>query len=581
METRTYQRRKLLIVLAGMTLLMVILLARMWYIMVSRSQHYKERADDLHERERVIKAERGVIYDRNGIALATNKSVCTISVIHNQITDAENVIQVLSEVLEMDEAKVRKRVEKVSSIERIQSNVPKETGDLIRSYKLDGVMVDEDYSRYYPFDALGAKVIGFTGGDNQGIIGLEVKYDDYLQGEEGKILTVTDVRGIEVNNSAETRVDPVMGESLYLSMDYNIQSYVTQVAEKILKQKEAKSVSVILMNPQNGELYAMVNVPKFNLNTPFVLEGADENTVNTQDLLNQMWRNGCINDTYEPGSTFKIITATAALEKKVVSLNDTFSCPGFRIVADRKIRCHKTGGHGTETFVQGFMNSCNPVFMDVGARVGIEGLYEYFEKLGLFEKTGVDLPGEAGSIMHKIENVGAVELATISFGQSFQITPLQLLRAVSAVINGGNLVTPHFGMYTVDAQGNKQTVFDYPVKKGAIDHETSETMKELLGLVVSEGTGKNGQVAGFSVGGKTATSQKLPRGSGKYIASFMGFSPVDNPQIIGIILIDEPTGTYYGGTIAAPVMSEIYQMVLPYLFPEEKAEETETTEEAS
>lgn len=567
MDTKTYQRKKIVIVLAGMIFLLVVFLARMWYIMVNRSQHYKERADDLHERERVIKAERGIIYDRNGVALATNKSVCTISVIHNQITDPERVIQVLAETLEMEVQKVRKRVEKVSSIEKVRSNVPKETGDLIRSYKLDGVMVDEDYSRYYPFDALAAKTIGFTGGENQGIIGLEVMYDDYLQGDEGRILTVTDVRGVEVENSAETRVEPIMGESLYLSLDYNIQSYVTQVAEKILKQKQAKSVSVILMNPQNGELYAMVNVPEFNLNEPFVLNMSGEAAVNTQDLLNQMWRNGCINDTYEPGSTFKIITATAALEKKVVALNDTFSCPGFRIVADRRIRCHKAGGHGSETFTQGFMNSCNPVFMDVGARVGIEGLYEYFEKLGLFEKTGIDLPGEAASIMHKIENVGEVELATISFGQSFQITPLQLLRAVSAVINGGNLVTPHFGMYTVNKEGDKQTVFEYPVKEGAISQETSETMKELLGLVVSEGTGKNGQVEGYFVGGKTATSQKLPRGSGKYIASFIGFSPVENPQIIGIVLIDEPTGTYYGGTIAAPVMSEIYQMVLPYLFP--------------
>lgn len=575
METRTYQRRKMLVVLLMMTLLLAVLLVRMWYIMVNRSQHYKERADALHERERVIKAERGIIYDRNGVALATNQSVCTISVIHNQITEPETVIEVLSETLELDPERVRKRVEKVSSIERIQSNVPKETGDLIRSYKLDGVMVDEDYSRYYPYDELAAKIIGFTGGDNQGIIGLEVMYDDYLQGEEGRILTVTDVRGIEVENSAETRVEPVMGESLHLSLDYNIQSYVTQVAEKVMKQKQAKSVSVILMNPQNGEIYAMVNVPEFNLNEPFTLipSMTDDTGVNTQDLLNQMWRNGCINDTYEPGSTFKIITATSALEKKVVTLNDTFSCPGFRIVADRKIRCHKTGGHGSETFTEGFMNSCNPVFMDVGARVGIEGLYEYFGRLGLFEKTGVDLPGEATSIMHKIENVGAVELATISFGQSFQITPLQLLRAVSAVINGGNLVTPHLGMYTTDAEGNQQTVFDYPVKSGAISKETSETMKELLGLVVSEGTGKNGQVAGYAVGGKTATSQKLPRGSGKYIASFIGFSPVDNPKIIGIILIDEPVGTYYGGTIAAPVMSEIYQMVLPYLFPEDKQEE--------
>lgn len=560
----------MLVTLLIIIFLFIILLFRMWYIMVNRSEYYKERADDLHERERVIKAERGIIYDRNGVALATNKSVCTISVIHNQIKEPEKVIQTLSKVLDMDAETVRKRVEKVSSIERICSNVPKETGDLIRSYKLDGVMVDEDYARYYPYDSLGAKILGFTGGDNQGIIGLEVKYDDYLQGKEGKILTTTDVRGIEVKNSAETRIDPVMGESLHISLDYNIQAYVTQIAEKVMLQKQAKSVSVILMNPQNGELYAMVNVPEFDLNEPFTLNTESDDAVNTQDLLNQMWRNGCINDTYEPGSTFKIITATAALEKKVVGLNDTFSCPGFRVVADRRIRCHKAGGHGSETFTQGFMNSCNPVFMDVGARVGIEGMYEYFRKLGLFEKTGVDLPGEAGSIMHKIENVGAVELATISFGQSFQITPLQLLRAVSAVINGGNLVTPHFGMYTTDVRGNKQRVFEYPVKSGAILPETSETMKKLLGLVVSEGTGKNGQVTGYQVGGKTATSQKLPRGSGKYIASFIGFSPVENPQIIGIILIDEPVGTYYGGTIAAPVMSEIFEMVLPYLFPEEK-----------
>lgn len=578
MKIRVYQRKKMLVTLLLIIFLFIILLFRMWYIMVNRSEYYKERADDLHERERVIKAERGIIYDRNGVALATNKSVCTISVIHNQIKEPEKVIQTLSKVLDMDAETVRKRVDKVSSIERIRSNVPKETGDLIRSYKLDGVMVDEDYARYYPYDSLGAKILGFTGGDNQGIIGLEVKYDDYLQGKEGKILTTTDVRGIEVKNSAETRIDPIMGESLHISLDYNIQAYVTQIAEKVMLQKQAKSVSVILMNPQNGELYAMVNVPEFDLNEPFTLNTESDDAVNTQDLLNQMWRNGCINDTYEPGSTFKIITATAALEKKVVGLNDTFSCPGFRVVADRRIRCHKSGGHGSETFTQGFMNSCNPVFMDVGARVGIEGMYEYFRKLGLFEKTGVDLPGEAGSIMHKIENVGAVELATISFGQSFQITPLQLLRAVSAVINGGNLVTPHFGMYTTDVRGNKQTVFEYPVKSGAILPETSETMKKLLGLVVSEGTGKNGQVTGYQVGGKTATSQKLPRGSGKYIASFIGFSPVENPQIIGIILIDEPVGTYYGGTIAAPVMSEIFEMVLPYLFPEEK-EIPEDTEE--
>lgn len=576
MRIRTYQRKKMVVTVLLIISFLLVLIIRMWYIMVKRSEHYKEKADDVQERERVIKAARGIIYDRNGIPLATNTSVCTISVIHNQITEPEKVIEVLSEILEMDQEKVRKRVEKVSSIERIRSNVPKETGDLIRSYKLDGVMVDEDYARYYPYASLGSKIIGFTGGDNQGIIGLEVKYDDVLQGEEGKILTVTDVRGIEVENSAETRVNPVMGDNLYISLDYNIQSYVTQVAEKVLEQKQAKSVSVILMNPQNGEIYAMVNVPEFNLNEPFTLNKNAGDAVNTQDLLNQMWRNGCINDTYEPGSTFKIITSTAALENNLVTVNDTFSCPGFRIVADRKIRCHNTTGHGTETFTQGFMNSCNPVFMDVGARVGVDRLYECFEKVGLFEKTGVDLPGEATSIMHQKENVGAVELATISFGQSFQITPMQMLRAVSAVINGGHLVTPHLGMYTTDAEGNQKDVFEYSRKQQVISEATSNTMKELLGLVVSEGTGKNGQVTGYLVGGKTATSQKLPRSARKYIASFIGFSPVDNPQIIGIILIDEPVGTYYGGTIAAPVMSEIYEMVLPYLFPEEKQEiETE------
>ena len=572
METRTYQRRKIVLTLFVMVGLFGILTVRIGYIMVSRSEYYKERADDLHERERMIKAERGIIYDRNGVALATNQSVCTISVIHNQITDPEKVIEVLSDILGMDEAAVRKRVEKVSSIEKIQSNVPKETGDLIRQYKLDGVMVDEDYARYYPYDTLASKILGFTGGDNQGIIGLEVKYDEYLQGEEGKILTVTDVRGIEVENSAETRIDPIMGESLYISLDYNIQAYVTQVAERIREQKQAKSVSVILMNPQNGEIYSMVNVPEFDLNKPFELNFSEESSVITQDLLNQMWRNGSINDTYEPGSTFKIITSTAALENQLITLNETFLCPGFRIVADRKIRCHKTGGHGTETFIEGFMNSCNPVFMDVGARVGIDRLYETFENLGLFEKTGIDLPGEASSIMHQKEKVGAVELATISFGQSFQITPLQMLRAVSAVINGGKLVTPHFGMYTTDASGNIEHLFEYTIETGAVSNTTSEIMKELLGLVVSEGTGKNGQVAGFSVGGKTATSQKLPRSARKYIASFIGFSPVENPEIIGIIMIDEPEGTYYGGTIAAPVMSEIYEMVLPYLFPENKQE---------
>ena len=577
MDIRTYQRKKMAFTMVVLTMMFSVLVLRIGYIMVSRSEYYKERADDLHERERTIKAERGMIYDRNGIALATNQSVCTISVIHNQIKDSETVIDVLCDELKMDESTIRKRVEKVSSIEKIRSNVPKETGDRIRAYKLDGVMVDEDYARYYPYGILASKVLGFTGGDNQGIIGLEVKYDDFLQGQEGTILTVTDVRGVEVENSAETRVDPVKGQNLHISLDYNIQSYVTQIAERIMEQKQAKSVSVILMNPQNGEIYAMVNVPEFDLNEPFLLNNASEDTVATQDLLNQMWRNGCINDTYEPGSTFKIITATSGLENKMVTVNDSFSCPGFRIVADRKIRCHKTGGHGVVTFEDGFMNSCNPVFMDVGARIGIHALYETFEQLGLFEKSGVDLPGEATSIMHLTENVGAVELATISLGQSFQITPLQLLRAVSAIINGGNMVTPHFGMYTTDDMGNHVSEFSYPVKTNVITKETSETMKMLLGKVVSEGTGKNGQVSGFSVGGKTATSQKLPRSAREYIASFIGFSSVEDPEIIGIILIDEPEGTYYGGTIAAPVMSEIYEVVLPYLFPEQKQETVEET----
>ena len=581
----TYNRKKILVVVLCMTVVLVLLFGRTAYIMINKSAYYKEKADDLHERERVIKAARGVIYDRNGVVLADNQSVCTVSVIHNQITDPEQVIKVLSETLEIDEEQVRSRVEKVTSIEKIRSNVPKETGDLIRSYKLDGVMVDEDYSRYYPYDSLASKVIGFTGGDNQGIIGLEVMYDEYLQGEPGRILTVTDVSGIEVDNEAEKRVDPVMGESLYLSLDYNIQSYATQVAERVLEEKQAKSVSVILMNPQNGEIYAMVNVPEFDLNDPFTLNGTVDTTEKgdaetTQDLLNQMWRNGCINDTYEPGSTFKIITATAALETGAVSLSDTFFCPGYRVVADRRIHCAKTQGHGSETFVEGFMNSCNPVFIDVGARTGVDGMYEYLEKMGLMEKTGIDLPGEASSIMHDKENVGEVELATISFGQSFQITPLQLLRAVSAVLNGGTLVTPHIGMYTVDGEGNQKNVFEYPTKKNVLSGETCETLKEMMGLVVSEGGGSKGAVAGYSVGGKTATSQKLPRSAGKYISSFMAFSPVDDPQIVGILLIDEPVGTYYGGTIAAPALSEIYSMVLPYLYPEEKEIETESGESA-
>jgi len=565
--TRFYNRQKIKLFAILLILASIALLGRLVYVMIIKSEYYNIKADDLHERERTIKAERGIIYDRNGVALATNVSVCTVTVIHNQITDFEKVIEVLSTELELDETEVRKSVEKVTSIETIQSNVPKEVGDIIRSYKLDGVNVDEDYARYYPFGTLASKVIGFTGSDNQGIIGLEVIYDEYLKGSEGSILTTTDVRGIEVENAAETRIDPVKGSDLYTSIDYNIQTYAQQVADKIMEQKEAQAVSIILMNPQNGEILAMVNAPEFDLNEPYTLniDAGENSTESFNDLLNQMWRNDCINDTYEPGSTFKIVTSTAALEEGLVSLNETFSCPGFRIVEDRRIRCHKTTGHGTETFIEGFMNSCNPVFMDIGARVGIETLYKYFEKLGLFSKTGVDLPGESGSIMHHIDNVGAVELATVSFGQSFQITPLQLLTAASAIVNGGNLVTPHFGVKVVNEAKDTVNELSYETEKNVITEETSETMKELLELVVSEGTGKNAYIEGYSIGGKTATSQKLPRSDNKYIASFIGFAPADNPQVIGIVLIDEPVGTYYGGTIAAPVMKEVFENVLPYL----------------
>lgn len=540
----------------------LILMGRLAYLMIFRSEYYQEQADALHERERSIKAERGLIYDRNGVILADNKAVCTISVIHNQLTDPEKVIAVLAEKLGLEEETVRKRVEKVSSIERIKANVDKAIGDEIRACKLDGVMVDEDYARYYPYGSLASKVLGFTGGDNQGIIGLEVKYDEYLKGEEGFILTVTDARGIEVENVSENRVEPVRGSDLHISLDYTIQSYVQQTAEKILEQKEAKGVSIILMNPQNGEILAMTDVPEFDLNEPYTLTEQSENSTDLQDALNQMWRNGCLNDTYEPGSTFKIITSTAALETGTVSLSDRFYCPGYKIVEDRRIRCHKIAGHGSESFVEGLMNSCNPVFIEVGLRTGVDAMYDYFEKLGLLEKTGVDLPGEAGSIMHQKENVGEVELATVSFGQSFQITPLQMLRAVSAVINGGKLVTPHLGVTSVDAEGHVIS-FKYEEEE-TVSEEVSAVMRELLEKVVAEGTGKNCYIEGYRIGGKTATSQKLPRGSGKYIASFIGFAPADDPQIVGLVLIDEPVGTYYGGTIAAPVLREIFENILPY-----------------
>ena len=562
MHIKIYHRRKMLIVAAFIVGIGLVLMGRLAYLMIFRSAYYQSQADALHERERSIKAARGLIYDRNQRVLADNKSVCTISVIHNQIKEPEKIIRVLSEVLSLDEAKVRARVEKVSSIERIKANVDKALGDKIREYKLDGVMVDEDYTRYYPYKTLASKVLGFTGGDNQGIIGLEVQYDVYLQGIEGTILTTTDARGIEVENTSEGRVEPIPGSDLYISLDYTIQSYVQQVAKRIMEQKEAKSVSVILMNPKNGEILAMTNEPEFNLNAPYLLpENAETDAI--QDALNQMWRNGCLNDTYEPGSTFKIITSTAALESHAVSQNDRFYCPGYKIVDDRRIRCHKISGHGSESFVEGLMNSCNPVFIETGLRTGVQVMYQYFDRLGLMEKSGIDLPGEASSIMHQIDNVGDVELATISFGQSFQITPIQMLRAVSAVVNGGKLITPHFGVRIVDAKGNMIRLH-YNEEAHVIGSEVSDTMKALLEKVISEGTGKKCSIEGYRIGGKTATSQKLPRGSGKYIASFIGFAPADNPEIIGIVLIDEPTGAYYGGTVAAPVMREIFENVLPY-----------------
>lgn len=587
---KTFTRKKIFVVALVMIAAFVGLFTRLSYLMLVRSDYYYQKAQALHERERSIKAKRGVIYDRNGVEMAGNKPVCSVSVIHSQVTNEDEVVKQLCRVLNLDEEWVRKKVTTRSMREKIKSNVEKETADQLRELGLDGVMIDEDYKRYYPYNTLASKVLGFTGADNQGIVGLEVAYEDVLEGTPGSILTLTDANGVEIPNEAEGRVEPVAGKNLYISIDVNIQKYAEQAATKVLKAKQAKRVSVILMNPQNGEIYAMVNVPEYNLNEPFTLvsvedlyidrtedveENADEKTEENklqnmteqekQDALNGMWRNFCINDTYEPGSTFKIVTATAALEEGVVRVDDTFSCPGFRIVEDRRIRCHKVGGHGTETFRQGIMNSCNPVFIDVGARVGVDNMYKNYRKLGLFEKTGIDLPGEASSIMHKQEDVGAVELATMSFGQSFQITPLQLLRAASAVVNGGTLVTPHFGMYATDENGKKVETFAYEEKANAIRKSTSGTMKELLEAVVAEGSGSKGQVAGYRVGGKTATSEKIPRGNGKYISSFLGFVPANNPQIIGIIMIDEPVGIYYGGTIAAPVMSEMYQNILPYI----------------
>lgn len=577
MKNKTYNRKKILIVFIVALLVLLGLIGRLVYLMIFDAEYYQEKAEALHEREREIKAARGEIIDANGVVLATNKSVCTISVIHSQIKDAQAVIEVLARELEMDVATVRKRVEKVSSIERIKTNVEKEVGDRIREYDLAGVKVDEDYKRFYPYDELASKVLGFTGGDNQGIIGLEVKYEEYLKGVNGTILTTTDARGIELGGVAEDRVEPIAGNTVQISLDYNIQAYAQQAAEKVMEEKEADKVSILMMNPQNGEIKAMVNVPEFNLNEPFSLDsvGIDEDSVaadEKQNLLNQMWRNSCINDTYEPGSIFKVITSTACLEEGTVSLDDSFFCPGYYVVEDRKIRCHKVGGHGSESFVEGLQNSCNPVFMNIGLELGVDRFYEYFQDFGLMKKTGVDLPGEAGTITHKKENVGPVELATMTFGQSFQITPIQLATTISSIINGGTRITPHLGIQVLSEEDEPVKVFSYEEEKNVVSEETSQTMRMLLESVVSEGGGNKAAIEGYRIGGKTATSQTLPRSAHKYISSFIGFAPADNPQILALIVIHNPQGIYYGGTIAAPVVKTIFENILPYLGIEKAGE---------
>lgn len=569
-RSKTFNRRKIWLMFLAVFFVMMFLGGRLVYLMVFCSEYYGQKAEDLHERERDIKAARGRIIDATGKILATNKSVCTISVIHSQIDEPEKVIAALQKELGLTEEEVRKRVEKVSSIERVKTNVDKETGDRIRAYGLSGIKVDEDYKRYYPLDTMASTVLGFTGADNQGILGLEVKYDSYLQGTSGKILTLTDARGIEIENAGETRLEPVNGYDLYISMDSNIQQYCEQAAEKAYIKKQADEVFVIVMNPQNGELMAMVNYPEFNLNEPFTLieeMGADgtESADKKQELLNRMWRNPCISDTYEPGSTFKIITAAAALEEGVVSLTDQFYCPGYKLVEDRRIRCAKTSGHGAETFETGIMNSCNPVFIELGERLGVENYYKYFKQFGLTQKTGIDLPGEAATIMHKQENVGPVELATISFGQSFQITPIQLVTTVSSIINGGTRITPHFGVEVRETDGTLVETFSYDKREEICSGETSETMQYLLEKVVSEGGGKNAKIEGYAIGGKTATSQTLPRSEHRYISSFLGFAPADDPKVLVIAIINNPKGTYYGGLIAAPVVKEIMENILPYL----------------
>lgn len=567
-SNQTHHRKKIAILCFLLCLCMAGLMGRLFFLMMYRSEHYSQMAEDLHERERTIKAARGNIVDARGVVIATNRTVCTISVIHNQVEEPEEVIKTLCAELDLEEEAVRKKVEKRSSREIIRTNVDKEVGDRIRGYHLAGVKVDEDYKRYYPFDSLASKVLGFTGGDNQGIIGLEVMYEPYLKGINGTILTMTDAAGVEIENAFEDRVEPVAGSDLHISLDVNIQQYAEQAAYETMEKKQANRVSIIIMNPQNGEILAMANAPEFNLNDPFTLNveaDAGISAKEKQELLNQMWRNPCLNDTYEPGSTFKIITAAAGLEAGVVGLDDRFSCPGFRIVEDRKIRCHKVGGHGGETFLQGAMNSCNPVFIDVGQRLGIDNYYHYFEQFGLKQKTGIDLPGEAGTIMHKKENMGLVELATVSFGQSFQITPIQLITTAASIVNGGNRITPHFGITVVNEQQGTFRRLEYPVKEHIVSEETSATMRYILEQVVAEGSGKKAALPGYRIGGKTATSEKLPRSLKKYISSFIGFAPADNPRVMALITIDEPQGVYYGGTIAAPVVSDIFLNILPYL----------------
>lgn len=563
---KTAQKQRIFFVFVIVILCSFLLSARLVYLMVIKADHYAKKAKEVQQRERAIKAERGKIYDRNGILIATNKPVSTISVIHNQIKDKETVIRNLSVLLDIDEEKVRKRVEKKSSREKIKSNVEKNISDQIRKLNMAGVMVDEDYKRYYPYGSLASKVIGFAGGDNQGILGLEATYDSMLAGQDGSILTSTNARGIEIEGAVENRIEPVAGNDLYCSLDVNLQKFAQQEADKVMKAKKAKNVRIIMMNPQDGQIYAMVNLPEFDLNDPYKTDQKVQlSEKGTQDYLNQKWRNHCVSDTYEPGSTFKVITAASALEANVVKLNDTFQCPGYKVVEDRRIRCHKTTGHGTETFVQGVQNSCNPVFMEVGARLGTERLFQYLQKFGVLEKTGIDLSGEAATIMHQKKNVGAVELATMTFGQSFQLTPLRLLTSVSAVINGGRLVTPHVGVCMENIQQSYVRKLKYKEKADVLSSQTSETMKEILASVVSEGSGKKAAVSGYDVGAKTGTSEKLPRSSNKYIASTLGFAPAKNPIVLAIVLIDEPEGIYYGGQIAAPVISKLLDNALPYL----------------